>query len=295
MPRPTSFTQSASPKAISSSETRPPKYWPAAPDSSAQAADARATRAEIPTCYKALPSVRCQAVGVRKQFDNGIRKQLDNGVRGQLDNGVRYLDVRVREQLNNGVRYLDVRVSCSPDSDDLTLVHAAFPVSLTGSKYLHDLLAECYAFLDENPREVFIIQVLRIRTDLWTLCTDLPCTDPCLALDSDLSRPREGSGSRYLHLSIWHLGALVTPLCHRQRPTNNDGRGFAIDGEHWPDNCDDGTAGSGLIRVQDFCEIDQSTNIEKKTELARAQLELACKQRGHYHVPAAGPRRSPLR
>ncbi len=51
-----------------------------------------------------------------------------------------------------------------------------------------------------------------------------------------------------------------------------------VDGSSWPDNCADGTVGSGHIRVQDFYDIDQSTNIEKKIELARAQLERAGQQ-----------------
>src|SRR5690242_7575889 len=79
-----------------------------------------------PTCYLALPSVRCQAVEVRTQLDNGVR-------------------------------FLDVRVSAERNSDKLTLVHSAFPISLTGNKYFHDLLADCYAFLDANPREVLLM------------------------------------------------------------------------------------------------------------------------------------------
>ncbi|KAL8420112.1 hypothetical protein RB594_003043 [Gaeumannomyces avenae] len=204
-----------------------------------------------PTCYKALPSVRCQAVGVR-------------------------------EQLDNGVRYLDVRVSCSPDSDDLTLVHAAFPVSLTGSKYLHDLLAECYAFLDENPREALIMSLKREGTGKGT--------------DGDMSRHlsdrycgRDDARRWFTDSRIPTLGEVRGRIVLLRRfwiddslKGHNDGRGFAMDGEHWPDNCDDGTVGSGLIRVQDFYEMDQSTNIDKKTELARAQLERASEQCGHY-------------
>ena len=79
-----------------------------------------------PTCHTALPSVRCQAVPVR-------------------------------DQLDNGVRFLDVRVNADADAADdrrpsLTLVHSAFPVSLAGSKNLSGLLADVYAFLDRNPR-----------------------------------------------------------------------------------------------------------------------------------------------
>jgi 1-phosphatidylinositol phosphodiesterase len=61
-----------------------------------------------PTHHTALPSVRCQAVSVK-------------------------------EQLNNGVRFLDIRVQPenpdNPSKDGLILVHSAFPISLTGNKY----------------------------------------------------------------------------------------------------------------------------------------------------------------
>jgi 1-phosphatidylinositol phosphodiesterase len=56
------------------------------------------------------------------------------------------------------------------------------------------------------------------------------------------------------------------------------GAGWGVDGSQWPDNCADGTCGSGLIRVQDFYEVNESTNIEKKIDLARAQLERAGQQ-----------------
>src|SRR5690606_36385873 len=62
-------------------------------------------------------------------------------------------------QLDNGVRFMDVRVSADPSRDDLALVHSAFPVSLVGTRYLHDLLGECYAFLDANPREVLLMSL----------------------------------------------------------------------------------------------------------------------------------------
>merc|ERR1712000_398619 len=86
-----------------------------------------------PTCYKALPSVRCQAVGVP-------------------------------EQLNNGIRFLDIRVSAEPESDTLTLVHSAFPISLTGNKYFGDMCNDIYEFLEKNPSETVIMSVKREGT-----------------------------------------------------------------------------------------------------------------------------------
>ncbi|KAJ2977481.1 hypothetical protein NUW58_g7798 [Xylaria curta] len=83
-----------------------------------------------PTYHLALPSVRCQAVDIR-------------------------------EQLENGVRFLDIRVNVSQEDSDLTLVHSAFPISLTGNKYFKDLVDTVYSFLDANPSETIIMSVKR--------------------------------------------------------------------------------------------------------------------------------------
>ncbi|TPX11433.1 uncharacterized protein E0L32_007852 [Thyridium curvatum] len=195
-----------------------------------------------PTCHTALPSVRCQAVGVR-------------------------------EQLDNGVRFMDIRVSASPDSDDLTLVHSAFPISLTGNKYLADLLRDCYEFLDANPSEVLLMSLKREGTGKGS--------------DADLSRYLRdrylgGDDARrwYTDPSIPRLGDVRGRIVLVRRfglddsmRGEHDGRGWGVDGSSWPDNCADGTCGSNQIRVQDFYEVDQATNIEKKIELARAHLE----------------------
>lgn len=200
-----------------------------------------------PTCHTALPSVRCQAVGVR-------------------------------EQLDNGVRFMDIRVSASPDGDDLALVHSAFPISLTGTKYLADLLDDVYAFLDANPSEALVMSLKREGTGRGT--------------DQHMSRYLRG---RYLggdaarrwftEPRIPSLGEARGKIVLVRRFGIDDslrgehgGRGWGIDASSWPDNCADGTVGSGLIRVQDFYEVDQSTNIQKKIDLARAQLERACQQ-----------------
>jgi 1-phosphatidylinositol phosphodiesterase len=198
-----------------------------------------------PTCYTALPSVRCQAVGVRTQLDNGVR-------------------------------FLDVRVSASPDGDDLALVHSAFPISLTGTKYLADMLNDVYAFLDANPREAVLISLKREGTGKGN--------------DGDLSRylkNRYAAGGRgwFTEPRIPTLGEVRGKVVlvrrfglHDELRGEHGGAGWGIDGSSWPDNCADGTCGSGLIRVQDFYEVDQSTNIEKKIGLARAQLERAGEQ-----------------
>ncbi|KAK7741953.1 hypothetical protein SLS62_010848 [Diatrype stigma] len=195
-----------------------------------------------PTYRVALPSVRCQAV-------------------------------RIREQLDNGVRFFDVRVSVSSSSHHLPLVHAAFPVALTGTKYFADMLQEMYAFLDAHPSEAVILSVKREGIGKGT--------------DQRLSRVLKehyyGDGARwYTEPRIPRLGEVRGKIVLLRRHVNDEsldgewgGRGWGLDGSVWPDNCEDGHAGSGIARIQDFYEVDQSTNIQKKIELARKHLERA--------------------
>ena len=69
------------------------------------------------THYRALPSVKCQCVDVKTQLERGIR-------------------------------FLDIRAQPAHATDagkkDMYLVHGAFPVSLTGAKYLAPVLETCY-------------------------------------------------------------------------------------------------------------------------------------------------------
>lgn len=200
-----------------------------------------------PTCYVALPSVRCQAVGVR-------------------------------EQLDNGVRFLDVRVSANRDNDDLALVHSVFPVALTGARYFAVLVQRLYAFLDANPSETILMSVKREGTGRGT----------DRHLSQHLFRRYCGGDSAtrwFTEPRIPTLGEARGKIILIRRFKNHDalqaehgGTGWGIDAAAWPDNCADGTVDSGLIRVQDFYEVSQSHNIEKKIEMARMHLEKACRQ-----------------
>ncbi|KAK5663616.1 hypothetical protein OQA88_4047 [Cercophora sp. LCS_1] len=201
-----------------------------------------------PTHHTALPSVRCQAVSVRTQLDNGVR-------------------------------FLDIRVSCPEESQndtDLALVHSAFPISLSGNKWFHDLLSDVYAYLDDNPSETVLISVKREGTGKGS--------------DQTLSKIL---AKRYV-TDRWNISPRIPELQETRgkvvlvRRFNLDEsiKELGIDGSVWPDNCADGTCGGGLIRIQDFYEVTQTEQIETKIELARAQLERAGQQ---ACVPAGMP------
>jgi 1-phosphatidylinositol phosphodiesterase len=200
-----------------------------------------------PTCYTALPSVRCQAVGVK-------------------------------EQLNNGVRFMDVRVSVQPGGDDtLTLCHSVFPIALTGAKYFKDMMDVVYQFLESNPSETIIMSIKREGTGKGT--------------DQDLSKYLKHSyidkdGKRwYTDPKIPALGQVRGRVVLMRRFGLNDelkkaheGRGYGIDAAQWPDNCEDGKCGGGHIHVQDFYEVSETDNVQKKIDFSRGQLERAAQQ-----------------
>lgn len=200
-----------------------------------------------PTCHKALPSVRCQAVSIK-------------------------------EQLQNGVRFLDVRVSCDPDSDKLALVHSAFPISLTGTKYFGDMLNVLYGFLEENPSETILLSVKREGTGSGTdaqLGKYLKYSYVDKNRDRWWTEPKipllGGARGRIVIIRRFALGDEMHKACW-------DGRGWGLDASRWPDNCEDGHCCDEHIRVQDFYEITESQNIQKKIDFSRGALERASSQ-----------------
>ncbi|KAH7162954.1 PLC-like phosphodiesterase [Dactylonectria estremocensis] len=200
------------------------------------------------THHKALPSVRCQAA-------------------------------TVTEQLENGVRFLDVRVSANPDNDELTIVHGAFPISLTGNKYLKDHLDDLYKFLEKNPSETLILSLKREGTGKGT---DQQMGEYLKNSYVDKARSRWWTEPKVPSLGAARGKIILIrrfAIADDMKKACWDGRGWCIDASQWPDNCEDGKVGAGHIRVQDFYEVTESQNIEKKTEFARRQLERAAEQR----------------
>ncbi|KAI0999149.1 hypothetical protein K3495_g9045 [Podosphaera aphanis] len=218
-----------------------------------------------PTCYTALPSVRCQAVGVAEQ----------------LQNGVRFLDIRVQPER-----------PADPSHDGLILVHSAFPISLTGNKYFCDLMTTVYRFLDASPRETVIISLKREGVGKAT--------------DQQLSRILYDHYTR--DQRRWFTENRI-PLLREVRGKivlirrfaldeslrgENDGKGWAIDAESWPDNCADGMCLSGEIMVQDFYEVAQASDIKKKISYSIEQLHRSARSITHPSTALSGVARVPF-
>ncbi|KAG4443575.1 hypothetical protein IFR05_000952 [Cadophora sp. M221] len=222
-----------------------------------------------PTHHTALPSVRCQAVGVK-------------------------------EQLNNGVRFLDLRVQPEnpddPSKDGLILVHSAFPISLTGTKYLRDLLNVVHSFLDANPSETVIVSLKREGVGKATDQQLSKILHTHYANDADrwfIQNRIPTLGESRKKVVLIRRFALDDSLKGEQ-----DGKGWAIDAESWPDNCADGTCSSGEIRVQDFYEVAESENIQKKIGFSTDQLARAaqsvCTLPGDVNAAAAEAAKQPF-
>lgn len=200
-----------------------------------------------PTFYKALPSVRCQAVGPREQ----------------LDNGVRFFDIRVQP--------------ANPDDakvDELNLVHGVFPISLTGPKKFRGLVKEVKEFLKANPSETVIVSLKREGAG--------DATDEQL---SQILRDLYTGGDTktwYTEPRVPRLGEVRGKIVVMRRFALSEriksewqGRGWCLNAENWAYNTPDCTYGD--VRVQDFCEVLETENIDKKVSLCCEHFERAGK------------------
>lgn len=210
-----------------------------------------------PTCHHALPSVRCQATSPPEQ----------------LDNGVRFFDIRVQPEDPKDL-----------SKDKLILVHSVFPISLTGPKYFRDLVNEVFAFLDRNPSETVIMSVKR--------------EGPGEATDAQLSRIlRDHYAGDVNHWftapRIPTLGEARHKIVLMRRFGLEDGlrhewggAGWCISAENWADNTPHALSPSGDVCVQDFYEVTQSENIEKKIKYSEDQLARAAQRTYLLHDPS---------
>ncbi|MCJ1388669.1 hypothetical protein MMC18_001518 [Xylographa bjoerkii] len=197
-----------------------------------------------PTYHRALPSVRCQAVSPKTQ----------------LENGVRFFDIRVQPESPQ-----------DPTQDGLFLVHSVFPIALTGIKYFKDLVNHVYDFLDMNPSETVIMSLKREGTGNST--------------DAQLSRILND------HYAVdnnhWYTAPRIPTLGEARRKIvlirrfgldeslkqEWNAAGWGINAETWADNTPYDTCPSGDICVQDFYEVLETENIDKKIDYSEAHLD----------------------
>ena len=199
-----------------------------------------------PTYHKALPSVRCQLVPVSEQ----LRK------------GVRFLDIRVQPEHHK-----------IPLRDEMILVHGVFPISLTGPRHFRPVVDEVLKFLEDNPSETVIMSVKREGTG--------PSTDQRLSrilrdhyagdVNKWFTAPRvpylgEARGKIVL-IRRFHLDESLL--------TEWGGAGWGINADTWADNSPYSLCPSGDVCIQDFYEVLETEDIEKKIQYSIEHLKRA--------------------
>ncbi|KAI5357720.1 Putative phosphatidylinositol-specific phospholipase C, X domain-containing protein [Septoria linicola] len=190
-----------------------------------------------PTCYPALPSVRCQEVPVATQ----------------LLEGVRYLDIRV--QLDD--------VSKGTASHAMQLVHAVFPISFHGPKLFSALISDVYDFLEKHPSETIIMSLKREGRGSGT--------DALFA-----ERLEEYyMNSRYWHTasgipSLGEVRGKIVVLRRFELGATFSNRAFGIDATNWADNHTNHLHGD--IHIQDFYNVTSTRGIAKKADFVMEHL-----------------------
>jgi 1-phosphatidylinositol phosphodiesterase len=186
------------------------------------------------TYYRALPSVRCQVVSVQDQLANGIR----------------FLDIRVQP-----VHATDA------SKKDLYLVHGAFPISLTGPKYLEPILKACFEFLEKNPSETILVSLKREGVG--------SSTDEHLSeiLEKHYIAPNKdrwltSPSLPYLKDARGKLVLVRRYTVHNSLRSASADNDFGLDATSWPHNSTHAT--HGVFCVQDFCEVMDPSDIPKK-------------------------------
>jgi 1-phosphatidylinositol phosphodiesterase len=215
------------------------------------------------THYRALPSVRCQVHDVRKQLDNGIR----------------FLDIRVQPT--------------HASKPGLYLVHGAFPVSLTGPKYLAPVLKTCYDFLSTHPSETLLLSLKREGVG--------SATDEMLARILEEHYIAPNAATWYTGTTIPYLGAVRGKLVLLRR--YNSGKSLdnmreggeekeGLDATAWPHNSTHAlfpspTSSSSFSTptfcLQDFCEVLEPDIIPTKLQHCNDHLVRAAEC--VHHIP----------
>ena len=209
------------------------------------------------TYYKALPSVKCQAVDIKTQLENGIR----------------YLDIRAQPTH-----------ATDPSKKHMYLVHGAFPISLTGPKYLAPILETCYRFLAAHPSETLLVSLKREGVGA--------ATDEHFARILQDHYIGPNASKWYTDTKIPYLGAVrgkCVLLRRYETPspeaTNLYAVGGGLDATAWPYNCTSSTfpSDSPNFNLQDFCEVLVPEAITKKVQYANEHVVQAAQV--VHHIP----------
>ncbi|ODQ82169.1 hypothetical protein BABINDRAFT_5174 [Babjeviella inositovora NRRL Y-12698] len=189
-------------------------------------------------CHVALPSVQCQGASVT-------------------------------DQLNHGVRFLDIRcaklfLASGDDANDLQVIHGKFPVKIPFPLKLAKVLDEVYAFLQSHGSETVIVSLKQEGQDTW---------------DNDSDEFPKVIWENYVrpHQDQWYLGSGIPRLgdtrgkavLFRRFGVKDEqlSQNLGIDAHWWTYNTTDDDRGE--IRVQDFCELNDTNDVQKKSDYVK--------------------------
>ncbi|KAJ4341770.1 hypothetical protein N0V87_001433, partial [Didymella glomerata] len=163
------------------------------------------------------------------------------------------------------------------------LVHGAFPISLTGPKYLTPILETCYAFLAAHPSETILVSLKREGVGSST--------------DEHFARILQ---DHYIgpNASKWHTAPTIPYLSSvrgkcvlvRRYTTASDppsmySSGSGLDATAWPYNCTSAVfpPSQPTFNLQDFCEVLIPAAITQKVQYANEHLVRAAAVT--HHIP----------
>src|SRR5271156_3554982 len=194
-----------------------------------------------PACFRALPQIRCQAVSPQVQLENGIR----------------FFDVRVIPE--------------APENTKLILVHGDFDISFRGHKYFRDLVTTVHAFLDRNPSETVILSLKREGSG-----THSGRELSCILRDhyaGDLTKWYTEPRIPILGECRGKIVLMRRFALDRRLKDEWQGRGWGLNAQNWTYNTP--YERHGDVSVQDFCEVREIEDIDKKIQYVREHLERA--------------------
>lgn len=193
--------------------------------------------------YVALPSVQCQGATVTEQ----------------LKHGVRFFDLRVARPL----------LSFLGSKDDLQIIHGNFPVKIPpGSLKFSAVLDELYNFVQEHPSEVPIVSIKQEGKDTWE-GDDFPNL-----IWKNYIQPHESQW--YLEDKIPRVGeARGKVMLFRRFGVKDDGlrSKFGFEASWWKYNTPNDDRGKFV--VQDWCEVNESSDLNTKVTYVNEQLQRA--------------------
>ncbi|KAF5093977.1 hypothetical protein D0Z03_002231 [Geotrichum reessii] len=192
--------------------------------------------------FIALPSVQCQGTDVSEQ----------------LEHGVRFLDFRMSRPL--------IKLFGSPDN--LEVVHGKFPVKVPISLKVETVLNQVYSFLENHPSETVIVSIKQEGTGAWE-GDDFPNL-----IWSKYIEPNQDKW--YLEDKIPRLSDVRGKAFLFRRFGVNDETlksHFGFDASWWKYNTPNDDRGK--YTVQDWCEVQEPTDLEEKVRYINEQLKRA--------------------